>query len=87
MVLASDWNFLRWPVFKKAGETPLAGLGRQEVCSFRLAGPTQKGSAMIDDFDEDDEDAWPTHNSHGWYLIIFVCGVIAAAVFTYFLAG
>ncbi|MBA8881237.1 hypothetical protein FHW16_004975 [Phyllobacterium myrsinacearum] len=42
---------------------------------------------MIDDFDEDDEDAWPTHNSYGWYLAIFVCGVIVAALLTYFLSG
>jgi hypothetical protein len=39
---------------------------------------------MVDDFDEDDEDVWAAHNSHGWYLGVFVAGVVVAALVAYF---
>ncbi|CAN7185757.1 hypothetical protein LJR231_000388 [Phyllobacterium sp. LjRoot231] len=39
---------------------------------------------MVDDFDEDDEDAWAVHNSLGWYLGVFIAGVIVAALVAYF---
>lgn len=41
------------------------------------------GFLVVDDFDEDDEDAWAVHNSQGWYLAIFGIGVAVAALIVY----
>ncbi|MEP7455451.1 hypothetical protein [Phyllobacterium sp. SB3] len=38
---------------------------------------------VVDDFDEDDEDAWAVHNSQGWYLAIFGIGVALAALIVF----
>ncbi|MFJ7354108.1 hypothetical protein [Phyllobacterium calauticae] len=42
---------------------------------------------MIDDFDDDDEEVWPSHSSNVWYIAIFVGGVAAAALLTYIFGG
>lgn len=38
---------------------------------------------MIDDFDDDDEEVWPSYSSNVWYIAIFIGGVAAAALLTY----
>jgi hypothetical protein len=45
----------------------------------------RKDDTMVDDFDEDDEDVWAVHNSLGWYLGIFITGVIVAALVANFI--
>jgi hypothetical protein len=45
---------------------------------------TGRMAAMVDDFDEDDEDAWAVHNSQGWYVAVFAIGVVVAVALAYF---
>ncbi|PSH59682.1 hypothetical protein CU100_02620 [Phyllobacterium endophyticum] len=62
---------------------------REACCALyknkkNIALVTGRMAPMVNDFDEDDEDAWAVHNSQGWYVAVFATGVIVAVVLAYF---